>query len=90
MNCCFNPKLLLAAGAIAVGIFFVAPNAALPVAVALIAFACPVSMFLAMRRSQRGDSYATDTSGRDPKIDEQTHALRTEIEQLRRRQRENK
>lgn len=87
MRCCFNPKFLLAAAVIVSGTWFLAPQAALPVAAVLIALSCPVSMFLAMRQTQ-GHSCATpddadDTSERDPKLDEQIRTLRTEIQDLR-------
>lgn len=88
MRCCFNPKFLLAAAVLVGGTWLVAPQAALPVAAVLIALSCPVSMFLAMRQPQ-GHSCAApndpddDSSGRDPKHDEQIQALRGEIEDLR-------
>ena len=86
MRCCFSPKYLLAAAVITAGVWLVAPQAALPAGVVLIALSCPISMFLAMRKPQGAFSTETGSNNsteRDPQLDEQIRALRTEIEDLR-------
>ncbi len=44
LKCCFNPKVFLALGAVAVGIFLFAPSLTLPALPILVALLCPISM----------------------------------------------
>ncbi|WP_157405313.1 hypothetical protein [Actinopolyspora halophila] len=87
MRCCFNPKFLIVATALVAGTWLLFPQAALPVAAVLIGLSCPVSMFLAARRSQGGScttpNDADDSSEHEPKLDERIRTLRNEIERLR-------
>jgi hypothetical protein len=93
MRCCLNPKFLIAAGLIAGATWFVAPNAALPVAVVLVALSCPISMFLSLRRPQNGGSCSIPGAGKSlarsrrlPRRDEEIRSLRAEIEELRKQE----
>lgn len=88
MRCCFPPKFLLAAAAAVATTWFVVPGTALSVAVVLLALTCPVSTFATLRENRRAGTGIVrhdlgTSSDREPDLDEQIQALRTEIEELR-------
>lgn len=90
VRCCFNWRFLLVAAVMAGGTWLITPQAALPVAVLLIALSCPASMLLAMRRRGHGcrAPKADDAENPAPETEDRIRSLRAEIEDLRRR-REN-
>lgn len=64
---CFNPKVLLGLGAVALGIWAVAPGVAAGALPLLLLAACPLSMFLMMRGMNKTEHAPADT-GRDQKV----------------------
>lgn len=90
---CFNWKVLVALGAVGVGLLVFAPGYAVPALPLLILAACPVSMILMMVFGMKGLSHSGEPDGERPAktpeaMRQQLTSLRAEESRLEREIRE--
>lgn len=84
--CCFNRKVLMGLGALALGVLVVAPQLFFRVLPLLFVAACPLSMLLMMRGMSGNGGQCSNGRASQPGAghDAEIARLRSEIERLRR------
>lgn len=85
MKCCFNKKVLIGAGVVALALLVISPGTALAALPVLIIAVCPLSMLLMMRTMQSGTESHTADTQHDTERAAEIASLREEINVLKAR-----